>query len=118
MKVLLVEDYAELRTLLATFLRRRGHDVAAVATPAEALAQVGSLTPALAILDYRLPDMDGVDLGRRIQQQSPVTRIVICSASDAREFEGANELERAGFGYVDKATLPGALDNLIAQSES
>ena len=79
MKVLLVEDYQELRTLLATFLRRRGHDVTAVAAPAEALEGVASLSPDLAIVDYRLPDMDGVELGRQIRDKSPGTRSVALS---------------------------------------
>ena len=114
MKVLLVEDYQELRTLLATFLRRRGHDVTAVAAPNEALEQVGSLTPDLAIVDFRLPDMDGVELGRQIKGKSPGTRIVVCSASDPQEFEAAHELNAAGFTYVDKATLPVALDAIVS----
>ena len=92
MKVLLVEDFEELRALLSTFMRRRGHEVSDAASPAEALEQAATINADVAILDYRLPDMDGVELGRQIQQRSPQTRIIICSASANTSWCGRDDI--------------------------
>ena len=114
MNVLLVEDYDDLRELIARHLRRRGHQVAESRNAAEALALPDLQTIQMAILDYRLPDVNGIDLGRRLRERSPAMRIVLCSASDPGEFEGAAELAEAGFDYVDKAKLPPALEALMS----
>src|SRR5512143_197148 len=70
-RLLLVEDDAAIAEPLARALRRDGYEVDWVATGAEAiaLAKAGSLD--LVVLDLGLPDIDGVDVCRRLRADDP-----------------------------------------------
>lgn len=57
--VLLVEDDADSCEVIATFLRRAGHDVTAVTNGREALAQVLAKVPDVVLLDVMMPELDG-----------------------------------------------------------
>jgi len=60
--ILLVEDDDTLRSAVARFLKRLGFEVDAVATGAEALAQLRARRFAVTLLDLHLPDMSGLDV--------------------------------------------------------
>lgn len=75
--LLLVEDHEGLQVRLATALRRRGFEVAAVSTVAEALAWPES--PELALVDLKLPDGDGLSVVRHLHERDPRTNIVVLS---------------------------------------
>lgn len=68
MKVLLVEDDAALARGLRRALANEGFTVDHAATGAAALSHVETLTPDLLVLDLGLPDMDGVDVLKRLRQ--------------------------------------------------
>jgi len=70
MRILIAEDDLTSRTLLAEMLKKQGHEVAATVNGVEAwqkLQQPGP--PALAILDWMMPEMDGLELVGRIRAQ-------------------------------------------------
>ena len=69
-RVLFVEDEPALRFSYERYFRNR-YDLAFAATGAEALAQLRAVRPDVLVLDMRLPDTDGVDLLRRLREESP-----------------------------------------------
>jgi len=99
-KIIVLEDDAILRNNLAQTLRRRRYDVAAVSTIAEAQEYLAADNFDLIILDVRLPDGDGTDLLKALQQRPQRPLVVITT----------------GFGSVESAVecmKNGAFDYLI-----
>ena len=75
MKTLIVEDDKRVSTALAAYLSRAGYDPVVVGDGESALAALGADTEVV-LLDLGLPDIDGVDLCRRIRSQSAVPIII------------------------------------------
>src|SRR5256885_11756451 len=83
MKVLIVEDDAELRSVLARGLREEGFEVGAVATGGELLARVGDGLPDVFVIDIGLPDADGRDLTQALRARGVQTPVLFLTARDA-----------------------------------
>ena len=66
--VLVVEDEEDIRDLIAYHLRRSHNNPIAVASASEAMQVLYDRTPQLILLDWRLPDIDGLELLRRIRR--------------------------------------------------
>jgi two-component system OmpR family response regulator len=80
MRILVVEDNAEVRTFVETTLRQEGHDPRAVATRAEAEEALREGSFAGAVLDWMLPDGSGVELCRAMRQAGDETPILMLTA--------------------------------------
>ena len=112
LRVLIVDDHEVLRTGTQSVLETAG-DISVVGQADDAmtaLSMIEELAPDVALLDIRLPDMDGIDLAGRISAQHPRTRVVILSAYDDDDFVRA-ALSAGVVGYLLK-TMPG--EELIA----
>ncbi len=72
-RVLIVEDEPDIRDLLVFHLERDGYQVAKARSGAEALRQAQTSPPDLVLLDLMLPEMDGLEVCRRLRQ-NPVTQ--------------------------------------------
>lgn len=78
-RVLIVDDEAEERELLAELLRGPNRSVEVHATPQGALEFLQDNPVDLAFLDHRMPDMTGVELAEKIRALYPRMHIVICT---------------------------------------
>lgn len=107
MHVLIVEDEDAIAEPLAEGLRREGFDVVRAATGADALA---AAEPDVVLLDLRLPDMDGLDVCRRLRERSSVPIIVVTARGE--ESDRVVGLELGADDYVVK---PFGLRELIAR---
>ncbi|PYO37458.1 MAG: DNA-binding response regulator, partial [Candidatus Rokuibacteriota bacterium] len=67
-RVLIVEDEPDIRGLLAFHLEREGYQVFKSNNGADALRQVRARPPDLVLLDLMLPEMDGLEVCRRLRQ--------------------------------------------------
>jgi len=108
--VLIVEDDDEVRAILVTELGSRGYRVLEATDGGSALERWEAGRPDVILLDLGLPDMDGLDVIRRIRRDA-MTPIVILSARFA-EREKVEALER---GADDFVTKPFGLDELHAR---
>lgn len=107
--VLLVEDDPAIAEPLARALGREGYAVRAHATGQGALDDVSDVD--LVILDLGLPDMDGLDVARRIRSQGLVTPILVLTAR-ADEVDMVVGLDAGADDYVTK---PFRLAELLAR---
>jgi DNA-binding response OmpR family regulator len=81
-KILLVDDENLILYSLSATLRHDGSEVTAVANGKDALSEIGRLPYNICFLDVHLPDANGFDLMKIMQQISPATRIIVMSAVD------------------------------------
>ena len=121
-KVLVVDDDPSLLKALRIGLTARGDEVVLAQTGAEAVTQVALVRPDLVILDLGLPDIDGVEVTRRIREFSSVPILVLSAYGDERRKvevldAGADDFVTKPFGMAElEARLRVALRHRSAQS--
>jgi two-component system KDP operon response regulator KdpE len=98
--VLLVEDEAQMRRFVHLALEAQGYRVLDVETGREALQQAAAHTPDLVLLDLGLPDVDGLEVTRRLREWSAVPIIVI--SARGLEHQKVNALDAGADDYVTK----------------
>jgi len=108
--ILLVDDEAQIRRVLRAALPAQGYRLVEATTGAEALAQAATRSPDVILLDLGLPDMDGVEVARRIREWTR-TPILVLSARD-REAEKVAALDAGADDYLTK---PFGTDELLAR---
>ena len=75
--ILVVEDYSDTREMLAVLLRGQGYKVIEAEDGVEGLLKAGWVYPDLIIMDLSLPEMDGVEVARRIHAQAKLSQTPI-----------------------------------------
>ncbi|HAH06961.1 MAG TPA: hypothetical protein DCM05_10625 [Elusimicrobia bacterium] len=84
-KILIVEDEPDYLDLLEHVLKKAGYSVAKAANGEDGLKAYKESKPDLVLLDLNLPDMDGLDICRKIRAEGPrpKTPILLCSVRSA-----------------------------------
>lgn len=111
MRVLLVEDDTGVARALAETLHAHGHPVTAVGRGSDALTRHRDAD--LLLLDLGLPDLDGLDVLRKIRQVSPVPVIVLTARADERSVVRALR-----FGADDYLAKPVRMAELLARMDA
>ena len=83
--VLVVDDDSALIRTLSDILAMHGYAPATASTAREGLALASSRVPALAVIDLRLPDMDGMELASRLHELSEMTEVVVLTGNASLE---------------------------------
>ncbi len=109
--LLVVEDEEPTRRLLRAYLARRGYRVAEAASAAEAMRAWEAHRPDLILLDLGLPDLDGVEVIRRIRRDA-MTPIIVLSAR-GEERDKVAGLEAGADDYLSKPFSVGELEARI-----
>lgn len=105
--VLVVDDEVGIRALIQVVLEDDGCNPLLAGTPSNALRLAGVRRPDLAILDYMLPEMDGIELGRRLRERFGDTfPLVFISALEVPKSKLA---ELSSYLYVSKPFDVGSL---------
>ncbi|MFP5246330.1 MAG: diguanylate cyclase [Thermoanaerobaculia bacterium] len=101
--IAIVDDDAAIRRLVKLLLRRAGYDVLECTTGDEARAALNSEPWDLAILDRRLPDMDGVVLAHELKSNPGFrTRYIIMLTGEAEQEDKVEGLELGADDYITK----------------
>jgi DNA-binding response OmpR family regulator len=111
--VLVVEDESSIASFVALYLKNAGYTVRTAATGNEALAQFQASTPGLIVLDLMLPDIDGIEICRRIRKTSDVP-ILMLTARD----EDVDKIIGLEVGADDYLTKPFNPRELVARVKS
>ena len=80
LRVLVVEDTDHVRRMLTEMLELDGFDVASVSDGAAAVEHVREQRPDVVVLDFKMPDMDGLAAARAIKDIEPAQQIIIYTA--------------------------------------
>ena len=75
--ILLVDDEEGIRKVLGILLADMGYLVHTAATGAEALRSFKALRPPIVLTDIKMPEMDGIELLRKLKQISPDTEVIM-----------------------------------------
>jgi DNA-binding response OmpR family regulator len=111
--VLVVEDESSIASFVSLYLKNAGYAVRTAATGSEALSQVAAAQPALIVLDLMLPDIDGIEVCRRIRKTSDVP-ILMLTARD----EDVDKIIGLEVGADDYLTKPFNPRELVARVKS
>ena len=82
-RILVVDDDAPVRRMLARTLEAEGHEVTAVGDGGQALAEVARSTPDAVVLDVAMPGMDGLAVCRRLREKGLAAPILLLTARDS-----------------------------------
>ncbi|MFD4832986.1 response regulator [Streptomyces uncialis] len=99
-RVLLIEDDPSVREGVELGLRRRGHEVRTAATGEAGLAALAEFQPDLLLLDLMLPGVNGVEVCRRVREDSQLPIIMLTARGD--DFDVVIGLEAGADDYIVK----------------
>src|ERR687886_2449835 len=111
--VLVVEDESSIASFVSLYLKNAGYAVKTAATGGEALTLAASESPDLIVLDLMLPDIDGIEVCKRIRQRSDVP-ILMLTARD----EDVDKIIGLEVGADDYLTKPFNPRELVARVKS
>jgi two-component system OmpR family response regulator len=113
-RILVVDDEPSIVDAVATALRYEGYEVDEAVNGRGALASVARNEPDLIVLDWMLPDLDGIEVGRRLREQGYKTAILFLTAKDSTE----NKVEALRAGGDDYVTKPFSLAEIVARVQA
>jgi two-component system KDP operon response regulator KdpE len=109
--ILVVDDEPPIRRLLRTSLGAEGFEVLEAENGEKALAVIGSARPEIVILDLGLPDLDGLDVIRKMRESgSKLPVIVLSSRGDEK-----GKVQALNLGADDYVTKPFGIAELVAR---
>jgi two-component system KDP operon response regulator KdpE len=109
-KVLAVDDEPQILTALGRGLARVGHEVIVARTGADGLAAAAASSPDVVVVDLRLPDLDGIEVVRRLRTWTQVP--VLLLSGDGTEHAKVAALDAGADDFIDK---PFSMEELRAR---
>jgi two-component system KDP operon response regulator KdpE len=109
-RILLVDDDVSIQRAVAPLLRSRGYEVDVVGTGAEAASAAVDHAPDLVVLDLGLPDLEGVEVCRRIRKHSKMPIVILSARAGEAEKVAALDI-----GADDYMTKPFSAEELLAR---
>ncbi len=113
-RILVVDDEPSIVDAVSTALRYEGYEVDEARNGRDALASVATSEPDLVVLDWMLPDVPGIEVGRRLRERGFKTAILFLTAKDAVE----DKVEALRAGGDDYVTKPFSLAEMVARVEA
>lgn len=114
-KILLVDDEANIRQGLKAILQKDGHEVQDVATAKAALSLLPSFAPEVAVLDIRLPGMQGTELLTEVKTQWPHTAVILLTGHGRLE-SAVTAVKEGAFDYLMKPAKPNAIREVVSRA--
>jgi DNA-binding NtrC family response regulator len=101
LRIVVVDDEAAQRQILADILRDEGHDVDVFESPVEALARVRRHAPDLVLTDLRMPQLDGHELLLEVRRENPELLVILMTAYATVE-SAVEAMKDGAFDYLQK----------------
>lgn len=109
-RILIIEDEAQIRRFLRSSLASQGYELLEAATGQAGVEQVAQLAPACVILDLGLPDLDGLEVLRRIRSWSAVPVVILTARGQEQD-----KIALLDAGADDYLTKPFGVGELLAR---
>ena len=109
-RILLIEDDHQIRRFLRATLLTQGYDLLEAGTGQEGLSMAASHLPEIILLDLGLPDMEGIEVIRRLREWSQVPILIISARGQERE-----KVTNLDAGADDYLTKPFGVGELLAR---
>ncbi len=100
-KLLIIDDEDRLRKLLSRIMQLEGYEVAEAATAKEGLKKLEHDTFDVILSDVKLPDMNGIELTRKIKEGWPATEVIVITAYGTIS-DGVTAIKNGAFDYITK----------------
>jgi len=113
-RILVVDDEPSIVDAVATALRYEGFEVDEATAGREALRAVAEREPDLVVLDWMLPDLEGIEVGRRMRERGFKSAILFLTAKDTIE----NKVQALRAGGDDYVTKPFSLAEIVARVQA
>jgi two-component system OmpR family response regulator len=113
-RILVVDDEPSIVDAVATALRYEGFHVDEATGGRDALRSVAEREPDLVVLDWMLPDLDGIEVGRRMRDRGFKSAILFLTAKDSVD----NKVEALRAGGDDYVTKPFSLAEVVARVQA
>ena len=110
-RILVVDDEEYLTDLLSTSLRFQGFEVVCAWSGFDALSAVASFAPDLILLDVMMPDIDGIEVCRRLRDSGNSVPVIFLTARDTK----ADLLSGFAIGGDDYITKPFSLEEVVVR---
>lgn len=117
-RILVVDDHADSRDVLATFLSLQGHDVRAADGGAEALRVCCEFAPDVVFVDLCMPEMDGFELCSWLRQNSATHDAAVYAVTAYAQGEPSSRGPRLGFDAILLKPVELEAINLLLTSPS
>jgi two-component system nitrogen regulation response regulator GlnG len=114
-RVLIADDEESIRMVLGTALAQAGHDVETVASGSDALAALGAGDFDVAILDIRMPDVNGLDVLERIRATDNAVIPIVVTAQNTMT-NAIEAMKRGAFNYLTKPFDLDEVRTLVARA--
>jgi len=120
-RILIVDDDEDIRKVLTTILEDEGYIVESVGTARKAIVKTGKKFYNLALIDVRLPDMEGIELLTRMKDATPKMRKIIITGYPTLQ-NAVEAVNRGADAYIIKPfdmkkTLRTIKEELVKQEE-
>jgi two-component system response regulator HydG len=114
-RVLVIDDEEALRVSVAKIVSRLGHSVDTAGTATEGLALLGQQTYELVLTDFRLPDLDGLEVIERARQLRPEAEIVLFTGFGSIP-HAVQAIKRGAYDFVTKPFKRADLERVVARA--
>lgn len=113
--ILVADDNADILGLVKAVLERSGYDVVTVSDGAQALASVDQRKPDLAVLDITMPEIDGLEVLRRLRADMRTSGLpVVLLSAQAQEADVVRGFATGASAYLKKPFSPRELTERVA----
>jgi two-component system OmpR family response regulator len=113
-RVLVVDDEPSIVDAVATAFRYDGFEVDEATTGGEALLVAAQNEPDLIVLDWMLPDIEGIEVSRRLRERGSTAAILFLTAKDSIQ----DKVDALRIGGDDYVTKPFSLAELVARAHA
>lgn len=116
MRILLVDDSRTIRSIQRKALAQIGcSDVGEAGDGVEALAAIAAQKPDLMIVDWNMPNMDGITLVRKVRETDKTTPIIMCT-TEAEKSRVIEAIKAGANDYVVKPFTPEVLCERVSKT--
>ena len=114
-KILVIDDEQIIRTSCVRSLSPEGYEVKLASSGQEGLELLEKESFPLVLLDLKMPDMDGIEVLKKIKTGWPETKVVMITGYSTVE-TAVKTLKLGAFGYLEKPFTPDALLETVKEA--